>query len=653
MPRVNRAGSARGRLARFRGLGLAAGVALALPLIAAVGPTVAHATASAADVEDSIDLETPAEKAADLARARANGNRSPDRLVVVYQRPTRVDDPERVRVRQQAGARVLTANRTLQRDVLRVPNGAAEAIAQRVRALPGVIDAYPDAVAHADLTVIDPRLGDEWGLNTIQADAAWNTSQGAGVRVAVLDCGVHTAHPDLAGQVVLEANFTATPSTDDLCNHGTHVAGTIAAATNNGVGVAGVAPAARLLSGKVLDDGGSGFFSDIERGIQWAADNGAKVISMSIGGTLACPTSTQNAANYAWNKGAVLVAAAGNAGASGAQAPANCQNVIGVAATNSADARASFSNYGAQVDVAAPGVSVLSTVNPDLAANAGAAYRYFNGTSMATPHTSGVLALLWATGYGTSNAAVRDRLFATTDRVAGTGTYWTYGRINAAAAVAGSGGPAPAATATPPPTPTNTVAPTATATPPPTATRTATATSVPPTATATATTSATATSAPPVTSPTASPTRTGSNDTFANAWTIGAPSTTSGTTVGTGIQVFEPQPCGRIGRTVWFKVVPSGSTLTVSTMNAGTSFDTVLAVYSGSSLSRLTALGCNDDSGGTVQSRVGVGGLTPGQAYYVQLGGYRSASGAYTLSVSGSAQSVEEPPASGAKRPKD
>ncbi len=416
--------SARHRGARV--LAVFAVLAAAVLAPAATPPTFAQAG-------DSIDLEDAREKAADLVRAKANRGISPDRVVVVYARATGVDDPERARVRQLAGGRLLTADRVLARDVIRVPNGAAAAVAQALRLVPGVSDAYPDAVAQADLAVNDPLVGQQWGLAKIQAPTAWDTTQGAGVKVAVLDCGIRTSHPDLSGKVVLERNFTASATADDRCNHGTHVAGTIAAATNNGVGVASVAPGAQLLNGKVLDDSGSGYFSDVDTAIRWAADNGARVINMSLGGALRCPTGTQAAANYAWSKGVVLVAAAGNSGARGAQAPANCQNVIGVAATNSSDTKASWSNYGPEVDVAAPGVSILSTVNPDL--NNGSQYASFSGTSMATPHTAGVAALIWSSSYGASAAAVRDRLFQTADPVSGTGSLWTYGRINAAKAV--------------------------------------------------------------------------------------------------------------------------------------------------------------------------------------------------------------------------
>jgi subtilisin family serine protease len=173
---------------------------------------------------------------------------------------------------------------------------------------------------------------------------------------------------------------------------------------------------------------------------------------MSLAGHLPCPTGTQAAADYAWSKGTVIVAAAGNRAISGAEAPANCQNVIGVAATDSNDALAWFSDWGPEVDVAAPGDSVFSTVNPQN--NSGAYYASRSGTSMASPHTAGVVALIWSTSYGTAPAAVRDRLFATADRTSGTGTKWTYGRINAANAVRSTQSPAPSPTASPTPSPT-------------------------------------------------------------------------------------------------------------------------------------------------------------------------------------------------------
>jgi thermitase len=420
---------------------LGPGLRLFVGLVAVVSPLLWATAFSSPSLGMSASTEQRSLEAADLARAVANGGISPDRVVVLYERGVSAAATVRTQARRLAGGDLLLTDSSLPRDVLRVPNGNASAIARQIRGLPGVRDAYADVLASADLTVNDPQLGKEWALKTIQAATAWDTSQGSGVKVAVLDCGIDTGHPDLAGKTVLERNFTASPTTNDLCNHGTHVAGTIAANTDNSVGVAAVAPGAMVLNGKVLNDTGSGFFSSIDTAIQWAADNGAKVISMSLGGTTTCPTGTQAAANYAWSKGAVIVAAAGNSSVAGAMAPANCQNVIGVAATDSRDTMASFSNFGPEVDVGAPGVSILSTVNPTL--NAGKEYASFSGTSMATPHVAGVLALIWATSPGASPAAVRDRLFTTADQTAGTGTSWTYGRINAAAAVAGGGLPPP------------------------------------------------------------------------------------------------------------------------------------------------------------------------------------------------------------------
>lgn len=385
-------------------------------------------------VDEVVDRDTPAQKTGDLQRARANGRVSPDRIVVVYERATDTSATERVQARQAAAAQVLQSSKVLQRDVLRISTGDAMTVAQRVRRLPGVRDAYPDYTAHATMAVNDPMYSGQWGLNQIQANNAWDVAMGANVPVAVLDCGVHGSHPDLAGKVILEQNFTAMATADDRCNHGTHVAGTIAALTNNATGVAGVAPAARVLSGKVLDDDGYGFFSDIDRGIQWAADNGARVINLSLESDIPCPSGTQAAADYAWAQGAVIVAAAGNSSLStGAGAPANCANVIGVANSDSTDARFITSNVGPETDLSAPGVSIQSTVNPEL--NGGYLYEPFTGTSMAAPHVAGVAALVWSTSFGTSPSAVRDRLLSTADAVPGTGVLWTYGRLNAARAV--------------------------------------------------------------------------------------------------------------------------------------------------------------------------------------------------------------------------
>src|SRR5215471_145570 len=134
---------------------------------------------------------------------------------VAYDHQSDINSAERTQVRLQAAAQLLHASRILERDVLRVPNGDASAIAQRLRHLAGVRDAYPDHTVHATWSVNDPLLSNQWGLSTTQASTAWDTSQGASVTVAVLDCGVHSSHPDLASKVTVEHNFTASATADD------------------------------------------------------------------------------------------------------------------------------------------------------------------------------------------------------------------------------------------------------------------------------------------------------------------------------------------------------------------------------------------------------------------------------------------------------
>jgi len=402
-----------------------------------------------------------AEKADDLDRAQRNGGNSPNRLIVVYAGAVPLDHPDRRRARGRAGGRVLLADVALQQDVIRLAGDDVDAVAREVRAFPGVLAALPDSVVRADLATNDPRLGEAYALARIRAPLAWDTAQGYGVRVAVVDSGIHAGHPDLAGKVAQAQNFSTSPTTDDLSDHGTRVAGTIAAAANNGIGAAGVAPGATLLSAKVLGDAGTGFSSDVNRGIAWAVDQGARVINLSLSAAGGCGPDRQHAVDYAWRAGAVVVASAGNGAAVGATAPASCRNTIGVAASDADDRAAGFSNYGAEVDLAAPGVDVLAPVNPDV--NGGSEYARGSGTSLAAAHVSGVAALVWSTSYGTAPAAVRERLFNGADDVVGTRTLWARGRVNAAGAVAGASAVAPpSATPTPgggAPTPTPTASP--------------------------------------------------------------------------------------------------------------------------------------------------------------------------------------------------
>jgi thermitase len=275
----------------------------------------------------------------------------------------------------------------------------------------------------------------------VDAVEAWDVTTGDGIKVAVLDTGVATDNEDIAANVVLHANFSTAATGEDNYGHGTHVAGIIAAIKDT-EGVSGVCPDCSILDGKVLNDDGSGSTSAIANGINWAVANGAKVINMSLGQRVSS-RALEAAVNNAWNKGVVIVAAAGNAGTQAPIYPGAYPNVIAVAATDNNDAKASFSTYGKWVDVAAPGVNVYSTFPKHpfaLGTQNGRemGYDIISGTSMASPVVAGVAALVWSTPAGTANTAVRAKVESTADAsVSGTGSYWAHGRVNACKAVAG------------------------------------------------------------------------------------------------------------------------------------------------------------------------------------------------------------------------
>jgi thermitase len=328
--------------------------------------------------------------------------------------------------------------------VVKIPAGKMQEKLLAYQSEKTVQFAEPDFIAKAIGTPNDSYFGSQWGMTKIQAPKAWDITTGStineAIKIAILDTGADQDHVDLAGKIVDNKNFTSSSTVDDLYGHGTHVAGIAAAATNNGIGVAGVGYDCTIMNVKVLDDTGSGYYSWIASGIIYAADNGAKVISMSLGGSSSSST-LQSAVDYAWSKGVVIVAAAGNNGNTARVYPGYYTNVIAVAATNQNDVKASWSSYGSWVDVAAPGVSIFSTVpnhSNYLQQQGYFSYDYgsLSGTSMATPFVAGLAGLVWATPYGTSNTSVRSRIESTADPVTGTGTYWQYGRINAYKAVA-------------------------------------------------------------------------------------------------------------------------------------------------------------------------------------------------------------------------
>jgi subtilisin family serine protease len=315
----------------------------------------------------------------------------------------------------------------------------------------------------------------QWGPQQIRAPQAWQTSSGAGATIAIVDSGVDLDHPDLAGKIVGGATFFGCPSQPNGCGngdwqsgggvaepHGTHVAGIAAAVTNNGVGIAGVAPDAKLLAVKALDANG-GSFEEIAAGVRWAADHGANVINLSLGalpGVQALVitgqvTALQDAISYARNRGVVVVAAAGNESAPLCDTPGFDTGALCVVATDSRELKAAYSNLGVKVPtdaVAAPGGAaltscrddVISTVPPDATpgsceqSEGTPGYDFYAGTSMATPHVSGVAALLAAQGRTDDDIVSVIERTARTPVTGTRGTYtpaYGYGIVDAAAAV--------------------------------------------------------------------------------------------------------------------------------------------------------------------------------------------------------------------------
>ncbi len=350
------------------------------------------------------------------------------------------------------GARAHSRIPGLDVHVLKVRPGTAEAVVRALTNHPLVEYAELNGIAtivtdpndpYAKTTCYDSSSGCvmQWAWARVQAYDAWNLTTGsASVRVAVVDTGVDNSHPDLPAVVAQYDFANGDTSAEDDNGHGTHVAGTIGAKTNNNTGVAGSNWNVSILAAKVLNSAGSGSYAAVANGIRWAADNGAQGINLSLGGSLPSKT-LERAVNYAWDKGAVLACAAGNSGTSAKLYPAAYTNCIAVAATDQNDVKASFSNFGASwVDVAAPGVAILSTM-PDTFVYLNffgylPNYDALSGTSMATPHVAGLAALVRAKGTcgtaatATAASCVRGKIETTADPISGTGTYWAWGRVN-------------------------------------------------------------------------------------------------------------------------------------------------------------------------------------------------------------------------------
>src|SRR6187397_692691 len=385
------------------------------------------------------------------------------------------------------GAQVLKTDR-------RLSLGEAAQLARDIAASdPNVEYAEPDRILRHTMTPNDPRYNEQWhyfeAAGGINAPPAWDKSTGTGVVVAVIDTG-YRPHADLAANILPgydfigdtfvanDGNLRDTDASDpgDWINpgesgpgdptafeasswHGTHVSGTIAARTNNSLGVAGVAFNARIVPARVLGKCG-GYTSDIADAIVWTSGgtvsgvpanaNPAKVLSISLGGGGACDSTTQNAINSARSRGASVIVAAGNENTNASNStPANCSGVVTVAAVGRNGGKASYSNFGATVEVAAPGGSggansVLSTLNTGSTTPGSDSYALYNGTSMATPHVSGVVALMLSVKPTLTPDQVTSILQSTARAFPATCSQCGAGIVNASAAVdAAIGGTTP------------------------------------------------------------------------------------------------------------------------------------------------------------------------------------------------------------------
>jgi serine protease len=472
-------------LAVLLGLGLAGAAWSMQP---AAGNRTAGATAAQEDSTDRVIVKyrnagnVQALDTATLTKAQVAGNRAGVR--VTHQRS------------RGNGDHVLQLSK-------RLSLSQARALAENLRLGDGNIEyAEPDRIVRPQMVPNDPSYSSQWDLYEatagINAPAAWDLSTGAGVTVAVIDTG-YRPHADLAANVVAGYDFIATTAVSNdgtgrdadpsdpgdwtaanecysgsLASnsswHGTHVAGTIAAATNNGAGVSGIAHGAKVMPVRVLGKCG-GYTSDIADGIIWASGGTvtgipttatpARVINMSLGGSGACDSTMQAAINSARSRGTVVVVAAGNSNADAAAFfPASCAGVITVAAVGRTGGKASYSNYGAAVDVAAPGgdsgAGILSTLNAGTSAPGADAYAAYMGTSMATPHVAAVAALMLAQNPALTPDQVESLLKSSARAFPATCSQCGSGIIDAAAAVTAAMG-VNTIVVTPTPTPTPTV----------------------------------------------------------------------------------------------------------------------------------------------------------------------------------------------------
>ena len=313
--------------------------------------------------------------------------------------------------------------------IVDLPSGLERQSVEKLARHPHIEFAELDYRVQPTFVPNDPYMGSSWHLGKIAATAAWDSSQGAGVTIAVLDSGVYAAHQDLADRIVPGWNFYDNNSnTSDVYGHGTQVAGAAAASINNGVGVASVSGQSKIMPIRVTDTSGAGWTSMIASGLTYAADRGVRVANISFA-NMPMRAAVVSAAQYMKDKGGLVFVAAGNSGIDEGFTPTT--SLIPISATTSSDTKASFSSYGNFVALSAPGVGIYTTTSSG-------GYSSPSGTSIATPVAAGVAALVFAARPALSSTQVESILFSTAIDLGTVGrdSNFGYGRVDAAKAVA-------------------------------------------------------------------------------------------------------------------------------------------------------------------------------------------------------------------------
>jgi type VII secretion-associated serine protease mycosin len=394
------------------------------------------------------DEKTAAQDADAPPTVASTGEVVPGEVVVMFHDPDAA--PRVAKARGLAVVAALGVPAKGMPSVLSTAGRPVDQVLGELRADPNVAYAEPSYRVHvvnegvvAAVGVNDPMTAGQYSLDQMRVRDAWALSKGGSGVVAVLDTGVQANHPDLSGRVLAGYDFANDDSNAaDDNGHGTWVAGIIAAKPNDGYGIAGISWSDRILPVKIMTREGTGSTSDLIAGIRWAADHGATVINMSVGG-FPYSQGVQDAITYAWNKGIVLVGAAGNNNRDEKFYPASMANVVSVSATQVNDEFSHWSSYGDAVDVSAPGSSVQTTnctVCTYAEHNTWGSHTYISGTSFATPNVAGVVALIRARNPSWTPQQVVNRLFSTVDDrgFAGWDKRYGRGRVNAYRALGAS-----------------------------------------------------------------------------------------------------------------------------------------------------------------------------------------------------------------------